>query len=156
MLPDARARGQPAAEAKNWVSWPRDPLVACSGPGVETAAAAVRAAGSESTPWDDDIELLLAERARLRADVALDAPVRIPASRFKDYVSDPQAVVRALQKSHARAATLTRLGTRFHSWVEEMFRRDGADAWSTSPPADLVDGLPGYDLFDDLTDLDQD
>ena len=29
---------------------------------------------------------------------ALDVPVRIPASRFKDYVADPQAVVRALQR----------------------------------------------------------
>ncbi|MBF4573969.1 ATP-dependent helicase [Herbiconiux sp. VKM Ac-1786] len=160
VLPDApEHEDNPLAEAENWVSWPRDPLGGRRSR-VETAAAAVRAADpGASTPWDHDIELLLAERARLRADVALDVPVRIPASRFKDYVSDPQAVVRALQRPMPeRPYRQTRLGTRFHSWVEEMFRRDGADALVDLPAlgADHVDGLPGYDLFDDLTDLDQD
>ena len=158
VLPDAPEHEEnPLADAENQVSWPRDPLGGRRSR-VEAAAAAVRAADpAASTPWDHDIELLLAERARLRADVALDVPVRIPASRFKDYVSDPQAVVRALQRPMPeRPYRQTRLGTRFHSWVEEMFRRDGADALVDLPTlgADHVDGLPGYDLFDDLNDLD--
>ncbi|WP_254069117.1 ATP-dependent DNA helicase [Herbiconiux sp. VKM Ac-2851] len=159
VLPDApEHEDNPLAEAENWVSWPRDPLGGRRSR-VESAAALVQAADpGATTPWDHDIELLLAERARLRADVALDVPVRIPASRFKDYVSDPQAVVRALQRPMPeRPYRQTRLGTRFHSWVEEMFRRDGADALVDLPTlgADHVDGLPGYDLFDDLNDLDE-
>ncbi|MCS5715228.1 ATP-dependent helicase [Herbiconiux sp. CPCC 205716] len=158
VLPDApEHEDNPLAEAENWVPWPRDPLGGRRSR-VETAAAAVRAADpGASTPWDHDIELLLAERARLRDDVALDVPVRIPASRFKDYVSDPQAVVRALQRPMPeRPYRQTRLGTRFHTWVEEMFRRDGADALVDLPTlgADHVDGLANYDLFDDFDDLD--
>ena len=50
--------------------------------------------------WARDLELLLAERerrlARRRQRVAL--PIRVPASRFKDYVDDPAAVAASLRR----------------------------------------------------------
>jgi DNA helicase-2/ATP-dependent DNA helicase PcrA len=116
----------PLAEEESWTTWPREPLGARRSR-VEAAAEAVAAADPALlTPFDRDIELLLAERAALRGERMLDVPVRIPASRFKDYVADPQAVVRALQRPMPeRPFRQTRLGTRFHSWVEERFRRNG-------------------------------
>jgi DNA helicase-2/ATP-dependent DNA helicase PcrA len=145
VLPEAPEHEEnPLAESENWVEWPRDPL-GSRRTRVETAASLVLEADPGlGTPWDHDIELLLAERDRLRGERALDVPVRIPASRFKDYVSDPQAVVRALQRPMPeRPYRQTRLGTRFHSWVEEMFRRDGADPLVEVPAF----GDDGVDLY---------
>ncbi|MCS5734185.1 ATP-dependent DNA helicase [Herbiconiux daphne] len=136
----------PLAESENWTTWPRDPL-GSRRPRVAAAAQAVLAADpAMATPYDHDIELLLAERAALRGERMLDVPVRIPASRFKDYVADPQAVVRALQRPMPeRPFRQTRLGTRFHSWVEERFRQAGG--------SELVDlafvAGESLDLFDD-------
>ncbi|MCS5719094.1 ATP-dependent helicase [Herbiconiux sp. CPCC 205763] len=149
-LPETTAfEENPLAESESWTTWPRDPLGARR-PRVAAAASAVLAADPGSTtPYDHDIELLLAERAALRGERRLDVPVRIPASRFKDYVADPQAVVRALQRPMPeRPFRATRLGTRFHSWVEERFRRRGG---SSLIDLDLVAG-ENLDLFDDELD----
>jgi DNA helicase-2/ATP-dependent DNA helicase PcrA len=150
VLPEVTAfEENPLAEAESWTTWPRDPL----GPRrsrVETAASTVLVADPGlSTPYDHDIEMLLAERAALRGERMLDVPVRIPASRFKDYVADPQAVVRALQRPMPeRPFRATRLGTRFHSWVEERFRRQGG---SSLLDLAVVAG-ENLDLFDDELD----
>jgi DNA helicase-2/ATP-dependent DNA helicase PcrA len=146
--------------------WPFDPLGARR-PVVEAAAALVRAhdevdpdaahdhpagaghgagAGPVETPWSREVTLLLAERAeRLAGPGALDLPTRIPASRFKDYVDDPQAVLAKLRRPMPeRPYRATRLGTLFHSWVEQ--RSSGAAF------GDLVDaGLDELDI-----DLDAD
>ncbi|MFB2556614.1 UvrD-helicase domain-containing protein [Herbiconiux liangxiaofengii] len=152
VLPEAPEHDEnPLGESENWVVWPRDPLGGRRSR-VEQAAAAVLAADpGQSTPWDHDIELLMAERDRLRGERMLDVPVRIPASRFKDYVSDPQAVVRALQRPMPeRPYRQTRLGTRFHSWVEEMFRRDGAEALVDAPALALGEGDIDLYLDDEI------
>ncbi|WP_382304991.1 PD-(D/E)XK nuclease family protein [Herbiconiux sp. UC225_62] len=149
-LPETTAfEENPLAESESWTAWPRDPLGARR-PRVAAAASAVLAADPNApTPYDHDIELLLAERAALRGERMLDVPVRIPASRFKDYVADPQAVVRALQRPMPeRPFRATRLGTRFHSWVEERFRQRGG---SSLIDLDLVAG-ENLDLFDDELD----
>ncbi|MCS5721233.1 ATP-dependent helicase [Herbiconiux sp. CPCC 203407] len=113
----------PLAESESWVVWPRDPLGGRR-PRVEAAAEAVLAADPGArTPYDHEIDVLLAERAARGADPVLDVPVRIPASRFKDYVSDPQKVAKSLQRPMPeRPFRQTRLGTRFHSWVESRYR----------------------------------
>ncbi|WP_368499751.1 UvrD-helicase domain-containing protein [Herbiconiux sp. A18JL235] len=142
VLPEASAFEQnPLAESENRVEWPRDPLGGRRSR-LELAAEAVRGADpGAATVWDAEIELLLAERAALGAGDRLEVPVRIPASRFKDYVSDPEAVVRALRRPMPeRPFRQTRLGTRFHSWVEERFR--GGDDHLVDLPfsgGDLVD-----------------
>jgi DNA helicase-2/ATP-dependent DNA helicase PcrA len=128
--------------------WPFDPL-GTRRRVVEAAAALVRAhdetdpeAGDPiETLWSREVTLLLAERAaRLAGPGALDLPTRIPASRFKDYVDDPTAVLARLRRPMPeRPYRATRLGTLFHSWVEQ--RSTGAFS------GDLIDaGLDELDL----------
>jgi len=117
--------------------WPFDPLGARRVI-VEDAAERVRQAGESETPkttrWSHIVTLLLEERA-LRLAGVQDAPppTRIPASRFKDYVDDPAEVAAQLRRPMPeRPYRATRLGTLFHSWVEQ---RAGGTA-----SADLIDG----------------
>ncbi|SEC52885.1 DNA helicase-2 / ATP-dependent DNA helicase PcrA [Paramicrobacterium humi] len=115
------AEENPLAVDVDHVPWPLDPL----GPreaAVHAAAERVRSADPDAaTPWDDEIALLLAERERRQnATAQVDLPHRVPASRFKDFVSDPAAVAaRARRPLPEKPYRQTRLGTLFHSWVEE-------------------------------------
>jgi len=135
---------KPATDGDATEVWPFDPL-GTRRPVVEAAAALVRAhddpetgagTGTE-TPWSREVTLLLRERAeRLAGPDTLDVPTRIPASRFKDYVDDPAAVLAKLRRPMPeRPYRATRLGTLFHSWVEQ--RSTGASS------GDLIDVGPG-------------
>ena len=110
------------------VTWPLDPLGARRGV-VEGAADAVRAAAdAPSRPVASrELERLLAERAARLRGVDADAPTRVPASRFKDYVSDFRGTVRSLARPMPeRPFRQTRLGTLFHAWVEHRSGLVGA------------------------------
>ena len=77
----------------------------------------------DSDQIHSDIELLLAEKemALLQLDQAV-LPVRIPASSFKDYVSDFSEVTSRLKRPMPQPPyKQTRTGTLFHSWVEGQF-----------------------------------
>jgi DNA helicase-2/ATP-dependent DNA helicase PcrA len=80
---------------------------------------------------------LLAERdERLYSATVVPLPKRVPASRFKDFVADPAEVARSLRRPMPeRPYRATRLGTLFHSWVEDRFGITGSvqelDAFST-------------------------
>ncbi len=134
------------------VAWPLPPL----GPRearVRAASDAVADAdpGAE-TVWTRDIDLLLAERdARARDAELVDLPTRIPASRFKDFVSDPAGVAARLRRPMPeRPYRQTRLGTLFHGWVEARYGPAGTadvidasgvelDADPTEPPVEQED-----------------
>lgn len=127
----------PYALAVQTMQWPLDPFGARRDR-VSAAAESVRAAlqrgpGSGGV-YANDLDLLLAERARREADAELaELPRRIPASRFKDFVTDPAGVAAALRRPMPeRPYRQTRLGTLFHSWVEERY---GTAAGS----ADVID-----------------
>ncbi len=144
----------PLALASSTVSWPLDPLGLRRGR-VEAAAAAVRAAragaggGSGGGVYAHDLDLLLAERARRQRDLGLvDLPTRIPASRFKDYVSDPASVATALRRPMPeRPYRQTRLGTLFHRWVEDRYgAAAGAADTLDAGPAELDD--PAAELLE--------
>jgi DNA helicase-2/ATP-dependent DNA helicase PcrA len=115
--------------------WPADPL----GPrrtAVEAAAAAVRAADPDDAGrWLVAVDALLAERAeQLAGGGPVPLPDRIPASRFKDFIDDPDAVLAALRRPMPeRPYRATRLGTLFHAWVEDRAR--------LAPSTELVDAL---------------
>lgn len=116
----------PLAPESRTVLWPLDPL-GVRRTRVEAAAAAVQTA-RERGPGDGgvyalDVDLLLAERARREAEDGLvELPARIPASRFKDFVSDPAGVAEQLRRPMPeRPYRQTRLGTLFHRWVEERY-----------------------------------
>ncbi|HWH97799.1 MAG TPA: ATP-dependent DNA helicase [Pseudolysinimonas sp.] len=122
-LPDASAHAEnPMGDDLERIVWPLDPL----GPrrqAVEWAAGQVRAAEPKlAGPWVRDLELLLAEReARLTA-TSVAIPTRVPASRFHDYVTEPDRVVGELRRPMPeRPFSATRLGTLFHAWVEQRF-----------------------------------
>ena len=103
--------------------WPRDPLGQRRAK-VQAAADAVRDADPTATGrWGAELDLLLAERAnRLHTNVVVEMPSRVPASRFKDFVTDPAAVAASLRRPMPeRPYRATRLGTLFHSWVEERY-----------------------------------
>ena len=126
--------------------WPRDPLGERR-PSVEAAASLVRAATPQAMgEWAGDINLLLAERRRrLERDVGVPLPVRVPASRFKDFVSAPDAVARDLRRPMPeRPYRATRLGTLFHSWVEHRSGLAGSieriDASGTETDDDRLEG----------------
>jgi DNA helicase-2/ATP-dependent DNA helicase PcrA len=107
--------------------WPLDPL-GHRRARVEAAAEAVRTADpTASGRWERELDLLLAERAsRLSASVAVSVPTRVPASRFKDFVTDPAAVAKSLRRPMPeRPYRATRLGTLFHSWVETRYGSGG-------------------------------
>ncbi len=100
------------------LSWPLDPLGARRAV-VEDAAAAVREAAQSAPEPSPELSRLLAERAaRLRGTDA-EPPTRVPASRFKDYVTDFGGTVSSIVRPMPeRPYRQTRLGTLFHAWVE--------------------------------------
>ena len=102
-------------------SWPLDALGARRDLVLEAARLVESARVTTVTPWDNEIDLLLAERDRRSSGAdALELPARIPASRFKDFIDDPQAVARSLRRPlPERPYRATNLGTLFHAWVEQ-------------------------------------
>ncbi|PPF69894.1 ATP-dependent DNA helicase [Rathayibacter sp. AY1E6] len=126
----------PLERAPRTFRWPHDPL-GSRGDRVRAAAARVRSAEPALLgAHGDDIRLLLAERAvRLAGGERTPLPTRIPASRFKDIVSTPDEVAAQLRRPMPeRPYRQTRLGTTFHSWVENRFGvQGGAEAVDTFP-----------------------
>ena len=132
----------PLGDAAALFTWPMDPLGARRAR-VEVAAADVRSATPGSAGyWEKELDLLLAERvARLTASERVALPARVPASRFKDFVTDPAKVASALRRPMPeRPYRATRLGTLFHNWVEDRYGIDGASEQLDSLATELDDG----------------
>src|SRR5690606_7986017 len=88
----------------------------------------------------DLLRRLLAERAERQRGVTPQTPTRVPASRFKDYITDYDGTVRGLTRPMPeRPYRQTRLGTLFHAWVEH---RSGLVGTAPSPESALweIDG----------------
>jgi DNA helicase II / ATP-dependent DNA helicase PcrA len=124
--------------------WPRDPL-GNRRARVAAAAAEVEAADPGATgSWTNELEMLLDERARkLDSETYVPLPSRVPASRFKEFVTDPAAVASFLRRPMPeRPYRATRLGTLFHSWVEARSGVAGSfdelDTLATESDADDV------------------
>lgn len=122
-LPEATAHAEnPLGDDLERIVWPLDPL-GDRRPAVEWAAGQVRAAEPRlEGPWTRDVELLLAERDARLAAARVPIPTRVPASRFHDYVTEPDRVAGELRRPMPeRPFSATRLGTLFHAWVEQRF-----------------------------------
>ncbi|MGL4340783.1 MAG: ATP-dependent helicase [Rhodoglobus sp.] len=136
--------------------WPLDPLGTRRAV-VEVAATQVLAASPEGSAgrYQRDLDLLLAEREAAQAGLGLvSLPERIPASRFKDFVSDPARVAQALRRPlPEKPYRATRLGTHFHSWVEARHTSGAASELVDALAADLDIELPAADL--DLRELER-
>ena len=115
-------------------AWPLDPLGGRRRV-VAAAAQTVRDAMAEPPDPTPELRRLLAERAARQRGVDSAAPTRVPASRFKDYVTDYSGTVRSLARPMPeRPYRQTRLGTLFHAWVEH---RSGLVGVGTAPDAAL-------------------
>jgi DNA helicase-2/ATP-dependent DNA helicase PcrA len=138
----SEAAENPLGDAATSFVWPLDPLGRRRSR-VEAAAEAVRSALPGSAgPWQHEIDLLLAERAeRSRASARVPLPSRVPASRFSDYVREPGLVAGALRRPMPeRPYRATRLGTLFHTWVEQRYSLGGSGEELDSLVADLDEG----------------
>lgn len=116
--------------------WPLDPLGGRRAV-AESAADAVRAAMAQAAAPAPTPELsrLLAERTARQRGALAAPPTRVPASRFKDYVTDYAGTVRSLiRPMPERPYRQTRLGTLFHAWVEH---RSGLVGAGSSPDSGL-------------------
>jgi DNA helicase-2/ATP-dependent DNA helicase PcrA len=122
-VPDASAHTEnPLGDDLERILWPLDPL-GSRRQAVEWAAEQVRTAEPRlAGPWTRDLELLLAEREARLAATRVAIPTRVPASRFHDYVTEPERVAGELRRPMPeRPFSATRLGTLFHAWVEQRF-----------------------------------
>lgn len=110
-------------------TWPLDPLGGRRRR-VEAAADTVRAAFAQDAAEPSDLlRRLLVEREERQRGPDVGAPTRVPASRFKDYVTDYDGTVRALTRPMPeRPYRQTRIGTLFHAWVEHRSGLVGAAA----------------------------
>jgi DNA helicase-2/ATP-dependent DNA helicase PcrA len=97
-----------------------------------------------------DIDLLLAERDEtLSASKIVELPVRVPASRFKDFVTDlPALIERYRRPMPQKPYKQTRAGTLFHSWVEARY---GAE--HLADELDSLDNDNGSLELDSIADL---
>ncbi|BDZ38833.1 ATP-dependent DNA helicase [Microbacterium suwonense] len=115
-------------------SWPLDPLGGRRRR-VMAAADAVRAAMAAAGPPvpSPQLERLLIERAERLRGAGAEAPTRVPASRFKDWVTDYRGTLRDLGRPMPeRPYTQTRIGTLFHAWVEHRSGLVGAGSAAES------------------------
>lgn len=141
-VPETSAHeADPGERSELTMQWPPDPL-GSRAPAVLRAAATLRAALDARDPdadWaedpelDETVRLLLAERRAAQrhrgrgprteaAPIVEDAvvlPERITASTFHEFVEDPdRAERRRLRPVPQRPYRRTRIGNRFHEWVE--------------------------------------
>ncbi|MGO2745810.1 ATP-dependent helicase [Microbacterium sp.] len=125
--------------------WPLDPLGSRRAK-VEAAAEAVNEAFAQDAAEPSDLlRRLLAERAERQRGITAGAPTRVPASRFKDYVTDYDGTARALARPMPeRPYRQTRLGTLFHAWVEH---RSGLVGTAPNPESAL------WEIDDDQPDV---
>ncbi|MBL5973209.1 MAG: ATP-dependent helicase [Candidatus Leucobacter sulfamidivorax] len=137
-LPSESAHEEdPSGESEGVLVWPLDPLGRRAEPvlraaelvrrGIEGAASELGGgaeAGAERGPVDPTVDLLLAERRdalaqRTPGTTAGSLADRITASTFHEFVEDPLAAERRRHRPlPQRPYRRTRLGNRFHEWVE--------------------------------------
>jgi DNA helicase-2/ATP-dependent DNA helicase PcrA len=112
-------------------SWPLDPVGEKHSTALKQAAEKVQQAteqlanevtDSKRTSVQDEIDLLLKEQDdRIARLAVVDLPVRIPASRFKEFVKDVDEIAeKYLRPTPSKPYRATRIGTQFHSWVEDF------------------------------------
>ncbi len=115
----------PDAAANITLEWPMDPLGPNHRRKLEQARELIE--GEIEKPnaakVDTEIDLMLAdqEEAVVRASQA-KLPVRIPASRFKEFLLETDTVAELYRRPVPREPfSATMAGTLFHTWVEERF-----------------------------------
>ena len=128
-------------------AWPLDPLGGRRARVTEAAGLVRAAMDGEAPEPTPQLERLLAERAERLSGTGGDAPTRVPASRFKDWVTDYRGTLRDLGRPMPeRPYTQTRIGTLFHAWVEHRSGLVGAGSaesalWELDEDAPETSGM---------------
>lgn len=150
-LPAAPASEErPELDGETPFSWPEDPLGGRRQRVVRAAELVRTIAPSSAGPLESTIELLLAERDNLRTSTErIQIPPRIPASRFKDFVTAPTEVLAELRRPMPeKPYRATRLGTLFHSWVEERSGIVGSGDTIDALASEFDTDMSGPDVAD--------
>jgi DNA helicase II / ATP-dependent DNA helicase PcrA len=130
-LPENQHQDNPLEDHPMVEAWPLDPLGERHRLVLERAEKLTREAieviesnqAQAAMQVQSDIDLLLGERdAALASADRVEVPIRIPASRFKDYILDFDGLAQRLKRPMpSRPYQQTRNGTYFHTWVEGQF-----------------------------------
>jgi DNA helicase-2/ATP-dependent DNA helicase PcrA len=117
----------PVDEASISETWPMEPLGEKHRKKVDAAKELVENALSARAPSrleiDSKIDLLLEEQADLKnRSNQVKLPVRIPASRFKEFIYDLPKIIKMYRRPlPEQPYKQTMAGTLFHAWVEQRF-----------------------------------
>lgn len=143
-VPPLASDVNPLQENQLTQNWPLEPIGPTYSPLLlrakdQTMQALVAPQGQLQQQLQQDIELLLAERTDTIARLsAVELPIRINASGFKDYVLDPAKAANKIMRPVPEAPyQATRAGTIFHNMMEERF----AHLARTLATADNIDDL---------------
>ena len=146
---EPRERGEPARRRGRLRDAGRSTRSAGVDPRSKRRPSAVRAApAAVAGPWSDEVALLLEERRRrLEGQAEVAMPTRVPASRFKEFLTDPASVAASLRRPMPeRPYRATQLGTLFHAWVE--------DRYGAGDVTDELDALPVESDTEDFVGVD--
>ena len=130
-FPEIKSQANPLDLEPKTASWPLDPVGERHASALKGAAKQVEKASeqlavsgidSKQSSVQEEIDLLLKEQDdRLARLAVVDLPVRIPASRFKEFVKDVDEIAaKYLRPTPSKPYRATRTGTLFHSWVEDF------------------------------------
>ena len=148
-LPEIQSQANPLDLEPKTASWPLDPVGEQYAAVLSNAAEQVNQAkdqladsskATNRSSVQEEIDLLLKEQDdRLARLAVVDLPVRIPASRFKEFVKDVDAMAaKYLRPTPSKPYRATRTGTLFHSWVEDFLVSE-IDQPATSTVNELAD-----------------
>jgi DNA helicase-2/ATP-dependent DNA helicase PcrA len=131
-FPDLESAENPLDLLPQSKVWPLEPIGESHRSVVIEAAARVEEAAKKlpsiaesdlaSSKLHEEIDLLLREQDdRIRALSEVSLPIRIPASKFKEFVLDLTGqAANYLRPVPSRPYRATKTGTAFHSWVEDF------------------------------------
>jgi DNA helicase-2/ATP-dependent DNA helicase PcrA len=135
VLPEQASKVPELQKADEIEIWPRPVFGKKTAKRVTVAAEAVLAATGKvvaathsNSETDELITRLLQERELQKSQTHLiDFPVRIPASRFKEFLEDLAGVAESmLRPLPTQPFPQSRRGNLFHAWVEKKFAPSGA------------------------------
>ncbi|MSY90214.1 MAG: ATP-dependent helicase, partial [Actinobacteria bacterium] len=131
-FPDLASAENPLDLSPRQKSWPLEPIGEVHAAIVENSASEVDKASAKldrvsaedlrSSSIHQEIDLLLKEQDdRIQRLGQVELPVRIPASKFKEFITDlPAQAARYLRPVPTEPYRATKAGTAFHSWVEDF------------------------------------
>ena len=153
-LPDySHIESNPDKSDEVTMSWPMEPLGPQHRPKVAKAKELVEEAMAkpDAAKVDEEIDLLINDQIEsVSRSRQAKLPVRIPASRFKEFLYETSEVAELYRRPVPREPfSATMAGTLFHTWVEEHFGMTGSgDELDSALEVEVVAENPDFDIED--------